>query len=154
MEEGEVGRHPESLGLTQILDVPVLGLLHDDLRPGVLEEAKAARVVGVQVALDDVPEVIRPPSLGLEPGQQARLRSDLAEVDELLPRFEPFGRPLRGDAGVPQEQPVRVLDHVAQDRASQPVLRAGPSTGVQDQVGVREDGKFMECGTQTTVDAV
>jgi hypothetical protein len=135
--------YPEPLRLAQVLHVPVLRVVHDDLGSGIFEQAQPAGVVGVQVARHHVAEVVRAQLDILQPGKQADLGGDLAEIDQLLPRLEPFRGPLGGDAGVPQEQPVGVLDHIAQDGAPQPVLLPGAPVDVQDEVGVWEDHQLV-----------
>lgn len=53
------GGNPEPLRLSQILHVSVLGLVHDDLGSSVLKDTQPTGVVCVQMALHDVPEVVR-----------------------------------------------------------------------------------------------
>jgi hypothetical protein len=81
-EEVPVLAVAETLGPLDPGDVVELVLMDQDRRPGLLEQAQPAGVVGVQVTLDDVLEVLRPQAERLQPRLQAHLRRHRLEVNQ------------------------------------------------------------------------
>src|SRR4051812_32802429 len=135
-EEAPVLADEEVVGLLHLLDVLPFLLVHQDLRAGLFEEAQSASVIRVEMALDDVLEVIRSETDLLQPVFNAGFRRDAAEVDEPLPAIEPLLVPVRRQPGIPEYLPVRVVDDEAERRASIPFLGALLLACVQDELRV------------------